>query len=222
MTAPASLAIVPGDTSQEVVGVDAVLSHPALRLPLDQWPAEAWMLQEACGIWWDWSDIRRFAKYVERKGNCLLWRGGRSRGKGNKQWYGSFWVRAVGGRRGKSVRAHKFAAVAILGLRPAQGQEVDHGCHATRCVSCLSVLSQQANQAKIRRPKKRHLDLAKRLCITPAEVMALPEIGLMRLEGWVKALDEQTRLWLDGDPNANPLDFQGLLPRAGPKLGPAT
>jgi len=37
------------------------------------------------------ADIARFFKYVEKLPNgCWFWAGARSRGKGNKKWYGSF------------------------------------------------------------------------------------------------------------------------------------
>lgn len=155
------------DTFPGTGGILSVQHHPALCLPVAQWPEHALARQEACGIAWDWADILRFFKYVERQGDCLIWIGAKSRGQGNQQWYGSFWT------KGKTVRAHKFAAVAILGFRPTPGQEVDHGCDNSRCVSCVRPLSRVENQAKIRRPKKADLVLAKFLAITPAEVLSL-------------------------------------------------
>lgn len=150
------------------------LTH-AVLLPIDLWPAEAFTVQHACGISWDWSDIRRFLKMtgpsskLGRSKLCQQWRGAKSRGKGNHQWYGSFYT------KGKTVRAHKFSGVAILGLRPGPGDELDHECHDTLCVSCLEVLTQAQNQARIRRPTKLHLDLAKFCDMTPAEIMSLPD-----------------------------------------------
>lgn len=68
----------------------------------------------------------------------------KKRGPGRKK-YGSFRV------KGKTVRAHKFAAVAILGLRPGPGDEIDHRCYHTLCVSCLENVPRAVNQARIRR-----------------------------------------------------------------------
>lgn len=112
-------------------------------------------VQEACGIRWDLNDILRFLNnftswHKNEAGTwCLLFNGARSRGKGNKAWYGSFWC------KGKTVRAHKFFAVAILGLRPRPNREdeLDHHCFNTRCVSCVQVLTHAENQKRIRRRK---------------------------------------------------------------------
>jgi hypothetical protein len=121
------------------------------------------VLHEACGIRWDANDVLRFLskcgwESFERPdgmiGRHLVWRGAKSRGgpnrkagrkAGNKKWYGSFSV------KGKTVRAHKFAAVAILGLRPGPGDELDHNCYHTLCVSCLEQVTREVNQARIRR-----------------------------------------------------------------------
>lgn len=58
---------------------------------------------------------------------CHLWTGGKSRGQGNKAWYGSFRV----GRH--VVRSHIFAAVLSGKMRP--GLHVDHLCRNTLCVN---------------------------------------------------------------------------------------
>lgn len=139
----------------------------AVFAPIEKWPAYAFDIREACGIRWNWADIRRFLEKTKRVGNHLMWLGAKSRGKGNHQWYGSFTT------RGKTVRAHKFYAVAVLGLRPQPGEELDHECHETLCLN-VRVLTQKANQERIRRPTKAVLDLAKACDLTPAEVMKLP------------------------------------------------
>lgn len=155
------------------LSVTVPLTH-AVFFSVDIWPDEAFTLQHACGISWDWLDIRRFlsmtgpSSKLGRAHPCQQWRGAKSRGKGNLQWYGSFYT------KGKTVRAHKFAGVAILGLRPGPGDELDHECHDTLCISCLEVLTQAQNQARIRRPSKHHLDLARFCDMTPAEIMTLP------------------------------------------------
>ncbi len=75
-------------------------------------------------------DIDRFMRYVERLPNgCWVWTGARSRGKGNRKWYGSF-------RLGKrAVRAHRFAAE-VLGQQPCPtGHHRDHLCRFSLCVN---------------------------------------------------------------------------------------
>lgn len=166
---------LPG-TSRTTLGISRVMAHPAMAVPATQWTDEAFVVQEACGLKWDWADILRFLKYVARDGNCLMWTGAKSRGKGNQQWYGSFYA------KGKTVRAHKFSGVAILGLRPEAGQDIDHSCHRTGCISCLRTLTKAQNQALIRRPNKRHLDLARFLEITPAELMLFNEEQIASFE----------------------------------------
>lgn len=100
-------------------------------------------LLSACGISWDAADIARFLDKCRRNdNNCLIWNGARSRGRGNTDWYGSFWV------KGKMVRAHKFYAVAILGLRPRTGvHHLDHTCPNSLCVRHLQCVPISINLA---------------------------------------------------------------------------
>lgn len=108
---------------------------------------------EASGVRWDAADIARFlslcdeVEFYDHKGNLkrhLLWRGARSRGRGNTAWYGTF------SAQGKSVRAHKFYAVAVLGLRPRTGiHHLDHTCPDSLCVSCIQ-LEVEAINLKLR------------------------------------------------------------------------
>lgn len=59
---------------------------------------------------------------------CWLWTGARSRGKGNKKWYGSF-------RVGKTVvRAHRFACEA-WGKECPPDYHRDHECFNSLCVN---------------------------------------------------------------------------------------
>lgn len=156
--------------------ITSPLSHVIEKLPLDQYPLEWLTPQSACGFSWTMLDVETFLSRTitvlnpkSPHGFCRIWAGAKSRGHGNLQWYGSFYT------CGKTVRAHKFSAVAVLGLRPKPGQHVDHECHNTLCVSCLRVLTKQENESLIRRPQKCHLDLAKYCCITPAEVMSFSD-----------------------------------------------
>jgi len=141
----------------------------AVVLPTTSWPPEAFVVQEACGIRWDWADIRRFLSFTRYEHGCRVWNGAKSRGSGNQQWYGSFYT------QGKTVRAHKFAAVTIYGLRPKPGVHVDHGCDRTLCTSHLRLLLKRDNEARIRRPRKDDLDLARFCNMTAAGIMLLPE-----------------------------------------------
>jgi hypothetical protein len=64
---------------------------------------------------------------------CWPWTGARSRGKGNKAWYGSFHVGMVDGVK-ITVRAHIFAAAAIGEYQ--EGMSRDHFvCGNTICVN---------------------------------------------------------------------------------------
>lgn len=82
-------------------------------------------------------DIERFMRYFEKlPSGCWFWNGARSRGKGNRKWYGSFRV----GK--KAVRAHRFACEAIGGKYIANGgkyiaigEHRDHTCGFSLCVN---------------------------------------------------------------------------------------
>lgn len=90
------------------------------------------------------ADIERFLRYVDKLPNgCWFWTGARSRGKGNRKWYGSF-------RVGRSVvRAHKFAAVA-LGDGHGEGEHLDHTCVFSLCVNPghIESVAPEINQAR--------------------------------------------------------------------------
>lgn len=90
-------------------------------------------------------DVARFMRYVEKlPGGCWYWTGARSRGKGNKKWYGSF---RVGGR---VVRAHRFA-VEVIGGRPCPPEHHrDHTCLFSMCVNPdhIEVVTREENQRR--------------------------------------------------------------------------
>lgn len=73
--------------------------------------------------------LTRFLLKVRRHGACWIWKGAKSRGKGNKRWYGSF------NAGGVVVRAHKFAFLAIRGDELPQGYHLDHRCENSLCVN---------------------------------------------------------------------------------------
>lgn len=77
------------------------------------------------------ADIARFMSYVDILPNgCHFWSGGRSRGGGNKKWYGSFHL------NGRTVRAHRFACevLGLMGPLPL-GHDRDHTCVFSLCVN---------------------------------------------------------------------------------------
>lgn len=91
------------------------------------------------------ADIKRFMGYVDKlPGGCWYWTGARSRGKGNRKWYGSF-------RLGKrTVRAHRFASE-VLGLQPCPpGHHRDHTCSFSMCVNPahIEVVTHEENQRR--------------------------------------------------------------------------
>jgi hypothetical protein len=95
------------------------------------------------------NDIKRFFGYVEKLPNgCWYWTGARSRGKGNRKWYGSF-------RLGKqTVRAHRFSSEVLKGEECPPGHHRDHTCHFSMCVNPehIEVVPKEINQErKVRR-----------------------------------------------------------------------
>jgi len=82
------------------------------------------------------ADIKRFMSFVEILPNsCWFWAGARSRGRGNKKWYGSF-------RLGKtSVRAHRFACEVLANPpRPCPPEHHrDHTCEFSLCVNPIHI-----------------------------------------------------------------------------------
>lgn len=89
--------------------------------------------------------IERFLKLVEvLESGCWYWLGARSRGKGNKKYYGTFKV------NGQAVRAHRFASE-ILGNKPCPtGCHRDHKCNFSMCVNPehIEVVSHAENQKR--------------------------------------------------------------------------
>lgn len=94
---------------------------------------------------WTQADVDRFMRYVDVLPNgCWYWTGARSRGKGNKKWYGSF-------KLGKTaVRAHRFACEAIGGKACPPGHHRDHTCRFSMCVNPahLEVVTHEVNQQR--------------------------------------------------------------------------
>jgi hypothetical protein len=96
---------------------------------------------------WTTEDVKRFLRYVDKLPNgCWFWTGGRSRGGGNRKWYGSFWV------DGRTIRAHKFAAVVFGSERLDDGNKYhwDHTCFFSMCVNPahLECVTPEVNQER--------------------------------------------------------------------------
>lgn len=98
-------------------------------------------LLSACGFSWDAADIARFLDNTEEDSDgCLVWQGAKSRGRGNTEWYGTFHT------QGKKIRAHKFYAVAVLGLRPMPTiHHLDHTCCNSLCVRHIDCVPEIVN-----------------------------------------------------------------------------
>jgi hypothetical protein len=76
---------------------------------------------------------------------CWYWMGARSRGRGNRKWYGSFSV------KGKTVRASRFSHIAIGSSRElAADEHRDHLCKFSMCVNPahLEIVHYLVNQAR--------------------------------------------------------------------------
>jgi hypothetical protein len=76
-------------------------------------------------------DLARFMKLVDILMNgCWFWTGGRSRGKGNRKWYGSFHVSGH-----DTVRAHRFSSEVLGEQECPPGFHRDHTCGFSLCVN---------------------------------------------------------------------------------------
>lgn len=98
-------------------------------------------------------DIARFMRFVDKLPcGCWYWTGARSRGRGNRKWYGSF---SIGG---KVVRAHRFASEVLAKDECPPGHHRDHKCGFSMCVNprCIEVVTAEENQ---RRKEERRLKM---------------------------------------------------------------
>jgi hypothetical protein len=89
------------------------------------------------------ADVKRFMSFVDKLPNgCHFWTGARSRGKGNKKWYGSFRY------KGKTIRAHRFAHDILGGKTCPPGYHRDHKCRFSLCVNLehLEAVPREVNQ----------------------------------------------------------------------------
>ena len=87
---------------------------------------------------------QRFLALVDKLPNgCWYWLGARSRGGGNRKYYGTFKV------GGKAVRAHAFA-VELSGRKCPVGFHRDHVCQFSMCVNPdhIEIVSHEENQRR--------------------------------------------------------------------------
>lgn len=72
---------------------------------------------------------------------CWIWTGAKSRGGGNKIWYGSFKY------EGKMIRAHRYSSEQIRKQECPKGFERHHICEDTLCVfpEHIEVIPQREN-----------------------------------------------------------------------------
>lgn len=102
------------------------------------------------------ADVDRFMSFVEKLPNgCWFWTGARSRGKGNKKWYGSF-------KLGKnSIRAHRFSCEALANPPKECPPEHhrDHTCRFSLCVNFDHVEIVHKDENQRRKVERRRSDV---------------------------------------------------------------
>jgi hypothetical protein len=105
-------------------------------------------------------EIARFMSFVEKLPNgCWFWTGARSRGGGNRKWYGSFRRSSKNGKKGAVVRAHVFACHAIDKKPPLPpGHDRDHLCKFSLCIrpEHFEIVTKEINQQR-RHAKDQHV-----------------------------------------------------------------
>jgi hypothetical protein len=92
-----------------------------------------------------YEDVKAFLSKVQPlPSGCLFWTGGRSRGTGNKAWYGSFWMPSLG----VTVRAHRFSSEVFNCEECPPGHHRDHSCNFSLCVcpDHIEVVTHERNQ----------------------------------------------------------------------------
>jgi len=79
----------------------------------------------------DEAEVERFMSHVDQLPcGCWFWTGARSRGTGNRKWYGTFWSRTAG-----RVRAHRWADEVFNHRELPLGHHRDHTCVFSLCVN---------------------------------------------------------------------------------------
>lgn len=102
-------------------------------------------------------EIERFFSFVDKLPNgCHFWGGARTRGKGNKKWYGSFRIKRNG--KWRTVKAHAYACDVIGKRGPLpEGYDRDHICRFSLCVRLehIEIVTKEVNGAR-RHAKRAH------------------------------------------------------------------
>lgn len=91
------------------------------------------------------ADVERFLKLVDKlPSGCWYWLGARSRGRGNRKYYGTFKL------KGKAIRAHRFASEILGNKTCPKGCHRDHKCHFSMCVNPehIEVVTHEENQRR--------------------------------------------------------------------------
>jgi hypothetical protein len=92
-----------------------------------------------------YDDVARFLSYVDPlPSGCLFWNGARSRGSGNRKWYGSFRIPSLK----ITVRAHRFSSEVFNCHECPPGHHRDHSCAFSLCVcpDHIEVVTKEQNQ----------------------------------------------------------------------------
>lgn len=92
------------------------------------------------------ADVKRFMSLVDvLPCGCWFFLGARSRGRGNRKWYGSFWLKDHG-----TIRAHRFASEGLGGQECPPGYDRDHKCRFSLCVNPqhIEVVTKAENQRR--------------------------------------------------------------------------
>jgi hypothetical protein len=90
-------------------------------------------------------EVARFMALVDvLPCGCWDWTGARSRGRGNRKWYGTFYY------RGRRIRAHRFSCDVLGKKTVPKGWHRDHTCHFSMCVNFdhLEPVPPATNQAR--------------------------------------------------------------------------
>jgi hypothetical protein len=105
------------------------------------------------------ADVRRFMSYVVvLPSGCWYWCGARSRGRGNRLWYGSFSFWCPRLRKRRTVRAHRFSSEVLGKKECPPGHDRDHQCEFSLCVNpeCIEVVLKRVNgERKVERRRCR-------------------------------------------------------------------
>lgn len=97
-------------------------------------------------------DVTRFMRHVDKLPcGCWFWTGARSRGKGNRKWYGTFTYTCQKTGKRIRVRAHRFSCEVIGNKGPLpHGHDREHTCVFSLCVNpdCIEYVTKRVNHER--------------------------------------------------------------------------